>query len=75
MTGITLDERGRPCPLPVIALGRALRSQPSGTLVTLMADDPAVRTDVPAWAAMVGATVLEMAQDPAGCVTVLVRLP
>lgn len=75
MTSITLDERGRPCPLPVIALGRALRSQPSGTVVTLVADDPAVRTDVPAWAAMVGATVLELVQDPDGCVTAVVRLP
>lgn len=75
MTEITLDERGRPCPLPVIALGRALRAQPAGTVVRLIADDPAVRTDVPAWAAMVGAIVLELAADPAGSITAVVRLP
>ena len=75
MTEITLDERGRPCPLPVIALGRALRAHPSGTLVRLVADDPAVRTDVPAWAAMVGATVLALQAEPEGSITAVVRLP
>ena len=40
MTLLELDERGRPCPLPVIALGRALRSQAPGSQVILHADVP-----------------------------------
>lgn len=70
-----LDERGRACPLPVIALGRALRSQPSGAEVTLLADDPVVRTDVPAWCTLVGATLLSTTDGPDGLITLRVRLP
>lgn len=50
-----LDERGSRCPLPVIALGRAYRSLPAGSLVLLVADDPVTMTDVPAWCRMTGA--------------------
>ena len=75
MTLLELDERGRPCPLPVIALGRALRSQAPGSQVILHADDPVVLTDVPAWCEMVGASVTRMTQGDAGLVTFLIRLP
>ena len=61
------------------SLGPALtprqRALPPGTVVRLIADDPAVRTDEPAWSAMVGATVLELVAEPAGCFTAVVRLP
>ena len=75
MSGTTLDERGRPCPLPVIALGRALRTLPSGTVVEVLADDPVVRTDIPAWCSMVGAVLLGMDEGPDGTITSTVRLP
>ena len=74
MTARTLDERGRACPLPIIALGRALRAEPPGTLLTLLADDPAVRSDVPAWCSMVGAALLSVAEED-GVITAIVRLP
>ena len=81
MTGLLLDERGRACPLPLIALGRARRDLPPGTIVTLLADDPVVLTDVPAWCAMVGATLLSSRPDGDGDgdgdgdITLVVRLP
>ncbi len=74
MSARTLDERGRACPLPVIALGRALRSEAPRTLITLIADDPVVRTDVPAWCALVGATLVSMS-DGEGGITAVIRLP
>jgi TusA-related sulfurtransferase len=74
VTARTLDERGRSCPLPIIALGRALRAEPPGTLLTLLADDPAVRSDVPAWCSMVGAALLRMVEED-GVITAIVRLP
>ncbi len=68
-----LDERGRACPLPIVALGRARRRLPPGTEVTLLADDPVVLTDVPAWCAMVGATLIDHASD-SGTFTFRIRL-
>ncbi len=58
-----LDERGRPCPLPVIALGRARRSLQAGDVLRLIADDAVVLTDVPAWCSMVGARILAQESD------------
>ena len=48
---VVVDERGSLCPMPVIALARAVRQSPEAT-VLLLADDPAAISDVPAWCAM-----------------------
>lgn len=52
--GEVVDSRGRRCPLPVVDLARAAAAQPPGTVLALLADDPAAATDVPAWCAMRG---------------------
>jgi TusA-related sulfurtransferase len=48
----TLDCRGKRCPLPVIELARQIRAVPIGATVTVLADDPAARLDIPAWCQM-----------------------
>jgi len=53
-----LDERGRACPYPVIALGRLwqqLHSQPGEHIVDITADDPVAVIDIPAWCHIKGA--------------------
>lgn len=57
----TVDERGRRCPAPIIALGRTAVALP-GCVVELLADDPAARHDVPAWCRMRGAELLSSEQ-------------
>jgi tRNA 2-thiouridine synthesizing protein A len=52
--GVELDCRGLLCPLPVIRLAQRLPDVPIGGTVTLLADDPAAATDVPAWCRMRG---------------------
>lgn len=47
-----LDCRGERCPLPVIKLARRMADVPAGTVVRLLADDPAAAVDVPAWCRM-----------------------
>ena len=49
---ITLDQRGRRCPLPIIELARHIGDIEVGELLGLAADDPAARLDVPAWCRM-----------------------
>ena len=51
---MTLDCRGQRCPLPIIALARELPSVPVGSVLRLLADDPAAAYDVPAWCRMRG---------------------
>lgn len=47
-----LDCRGQRCPLPVIALARRLPELPVGTILRVLADDPAAAVDIPAWCRM-----------------------
>ncbi len=76
---ITVDARGRRCPLPVIDLARAAEGvpdDPTGTLVEVWADDPAAATDIPAWCRMRGQTFLgsrAAAPEGATAYTVLIR--
>jgi tRNA 2-thiouridine synthesizing protein A len=50
----TLDCRGQRCPLPVIALARRLPQVPVGSLLRVLADDPAAAHDIPAWCRLTG---------------------
>jgi tRNA 2-thiouridine synthesizing protein A len=40
--------------LPVIDLATAARTAEAGTVITVLADDPAAATDIPAWCRMRG---------------------
>ena len=62
---ITLDQRGRRCPLPIIALARHIGDVPVGELVAVAADDPAARLDVQAWCRMRGHEFLAERPGPA----------
>jgi TusA-related sulfurtransferase len=52
--GLIVDSRGLLCPAPIIELARVVRGRPDGTVVTLLADDPAAAIDVPAWCRLRG---------------------
>jgi tRNA 2-thiouridine synthesizing protein A len=51
-SALTIDALGRKCPIPIIMLAGQIGSVPLGALVTVLADDPAAYTDIPAWCAM-----------------------
>jgi tRNA 2-thiouridine synthesizing protein A len=53
---ITLDQRGRRCPLPIIELARHIGDVPVGASIAVAADDPAAALDIPAWCRMRGHT-------------------
>jgi tRNA 2-thiouridine synthesizing protein A len=60
---ITLDCLGQRCPLPVIALAKALPQVPVGDVVRVLADDPAAANDIPAWCRMKGQEFVSGAGD------------
>jgi len=49
---LELDCRGMRCPLPVIRLAKSIEDVPVGGLIAVVAEDPAARSDVPAWCRM-----------------------
>ena len=46
---LELDCRDLPCPMPVIELARHLADVEVGSLLAVVAHDPAAAVDVPAW--------------------------
>ncbi len=49
-----LDCLGQRCPLPVIALAKAMPGVAVGDTIRVLADDPAAAFDIPAWCRMRG---------------------
>lgn len=72
---IEVDARGLRCPLPVIRLAEAARDAVAGTVIVVLAGDPAARHDIPAWCRMRDHDLQEVtevreateAQGPSGC--------
>ncbi|MGH8775698.1 MAG: sulfurtransferase TusA family protein [Jiangellaceae bacterium] len=70
---LVLDCRGMRCPLPVIELARRIAGVAEGEIVAVVADDPAVATDVPAWCRMRGQSYLGLGDPVDGTPSYLVR--
>lgn len=51
---VVLDCLGKPCPVPVIELARALPGVAPGDVVEVLSDDPAAASDIAAWCRMRG---------------------
>jgi tRNA 2-thiouridine synthesizing protein A len=47
-----VDASALVCPGPVIALAKAAAAAPSGSVLAVLAEDPATANDVPAWCRM-----------------------
>lgn len=60
--GLVVDARGARCPVPVLRLARAVKGLPDGREASVLATDPAVAYDVPAWAGLRGHTVLSVVE-------------
>lgn len=63
---VWLDERGKRCPLPVVALMRATTAYPAGHVVAVISDDPAAMHDIPAWCRLKGAVFIAEVDPPDG---------
>ena len=73
---VDLDCTGLLCPLPVIKLAKTLPTVAVGDTVTVVADNPAAATDIPAWCRMRGqeyAGEQPGGPETGGCPAYLVR--
>jgi tRNA 2-thiouridine synthesizing protein A len=71
---LEIDARHLLCPMPVIRLQDAVAQLEPGQHVVLVATDPGVQQDVPAWCRMYGHEILSCAQDASGEWRLEVRL-
>ena len=46
---VTIDALGKKCPIPIIMLAERIREVAIGQTVAVLADDPAAKSDLPAW--------------------------
>lgn len=70
---VRLNERGHRCPMPVIAVARAAKGAPTGTVIAVACTDEGAASDIPAWCEMRGVDFLGSTVEQDGAVTYLVR--
>ena len=58
-----LDAIGLLCPLPILKARKRLMSMQGGTILKLLADDPAAVVDVPHFCAEAGHALVDQADD------------
>jgi len=69
----TIDALGTWCPVPVSLLRRAAMRAAQGDIIVVLADDPLVKVDIPAWCHDHGHEVIAV-EDDAGVITTRVRI-
>lgn len=58
-----VDALGTWCPVPIYLLDRAARRAPAGAVLELLADDPLIEVDLPAWCHTAGHELLELRRE------------
>ncbi|WP_130471111.1 sulfurtransferase TusA family protein [Candidatus Magnetaquicoccus inordinatus] len=56
----TLDARRLLCPLPILRAEQSLRSLPPGAILAILASDPGIQQDLPAWCQINGHALLAL---------------
>ncbi len=60
-----VDALGTWCPVPIHLIDRAARRAQAGDVLELLADDPLIEVDLPAWCHSSGHRLLELREDGA----------
>lgn len=63
MAAITLDTKGKKCPMPVLMTKKQLKKMAPGDVLTMLADDKGSTKDVPALLNKTGDELVEMKED------------
>jgi len=60
---VTLDARGKSCPMPIVLLAKAIRDVSVGEHLVIQADDRAFPQDVEAWCKKTGNGLVELRRE------------
>ena len=63
---LTIDALGRKCPIPIIMLAERIREVAIGETIAVLADDPAAKSDLPAWCMLKSQEYLETRELASG---------
>ena len=66
MSARVVDALGAWCPVPIHLIDRAARRAAPGEVIELLADDPLIEVDLPAWCHRSGNELLELRRDRRG---------
>jgi TusA-related sulfurtransferase len=58
-----VDALGTWCPVPIYLIDRAARRAVAGEVIELLADDPLIEVDLPAWCHRSGNALLELRRE------------
>lgn len=68
-----LDATGLLCPLPVLKARKRLAALDPGSVLRVVADDPAARVDFPHFCAEQGHALVAQSDEPGGVMAFLIR--
>ncbi|PVU72323.1 sulfurtransferase TusA family protein [Vulcanisaeta sp. SCGC AB-777_J10] len=60
---IMLDVRGKVCPIPVMEVNKLSKTVKPGTVIKVLATDPAAKLDLQAWAKRTGNEILSIESE------------
>ena len=63
MSPRVIDALGTWCPVPIYLIDRAARRAGAGEVIELLADDPLIEVDLPAWCHRSGNALIELRRD------------
>lgn len=63
---VVVDSLGKPCPVPVIELARAVDRLAVGDEVVVLSDDAGAKVDIPVWCRMKGHEYLGQGEADVG---------
>lgn len=70
-----VDALGTWCPVPIHLIDRAIATSGAGDEVMLLADDPLIEVDLPAWCHDTGHELVALTRDAGGYRAVVRRRP
>ncbi len=68
MSPRVIDALGTWCPVPIYLIDRAARRAGAGEVIELLADDPLIEVDLPAWCHRSGNALIELRREGGGYV-------
>lgn len=71
-TDRTIDCVGLYCPMPIVKTAQAMKELSAGQVLEVVADDPGIRSDMPAWCEKTGNECLAVEEED-GEIRVYVR--
>jgi tRNA 2-thiouridine synthesizing protein A len=60
---LTVDAKGKKCPMPVLLTSKGIKQIESGQIMLVEATDGGSRSDIPAWAKDTGHELLETSDE------------